>query len=250
MTESNLDKVKGVLAAMRAQEAEEALQHFDSRFVQHAPFIADGVEGFRRYVVGSTPDRLKLSVVRAIEDGPFVVAQLKADASGENVFDVYRFQDGLIAEHWAFSSPDAPPNKSGHTQTDGPTESKFLEETEKNKAIVNRYYKIFHLAGKHDEGSEFFTGDLMIRHEPGVHDGLGEFSRDVKILMQHRTIDELELLVGQGDLVFIAAMGTHDKKACAYIDLYRVEKEKIVEHWGFPQLVPPQSEWSNLNGML
>jgi predicted SnoaL-like aldol condensation-catalyzing enzyme len=72
----------------------------------------------------------------------------------------------------------------------------------------------------------------MIRHEPGVRDGVAEFLRDVEVLMQHRTIDEVKLLLGQGDFVFIAAKGTHEGDPCVYINLYRVEDEKIVEHWG------------------
>ena len=37
---------------------------------------------------------------------------------------------------------------------------------------------------------------------------------------------------------------------CIYIDLHRVEDEKIAERWGFPEKVPPQAEWKNNNGML
>jgi predicted SnoaL-like aldol condensation-catalyzing enzyme len=37
---------------------------------------------------------------------------------------------------------------------------------------------------------------------------------------------------------------------CVYIDLYRVEHEKIAERWGFPEQPPPQEEWKNNNGML
>jgi predicted SnoaL-like aldol condensation-catalyzing enzyme len=51
-------------------------------------------------------------------------------------------------------------------------------------------------------------------------------------------------------LVFVAAKGTHEGDLCGYIDLYRVENLKVVEHWGFPQMVAPQSEWKNSNGML
>ena len=90
----------------------------------------------------------------------------------------------------------------------------------------------------------------MIRHEPGVRDGLGEFLHDVDMLMQHRTIDELKLLLGEGDLVFILAKGTHEGQPCAYIDLYRVEDDKIVEHWGFPQVFPGQTTSRNRNGLL
>ncbi len=68
--------------------------------------------------------------------------------------------------------------------------------------------------------------------------------------MQHRTIDEIKLLLGQGDLVFIAAQGTHEGKPCGYIDLYRVENEAVVDHWGFPQAIPHEADLKNHNGML
>ena len=250
MPETNIEKVVAVITAIRTQDAETALQYVDPRFMQHYPCIGDGVEGLRSYIVDSSPDQLELTIVRTIEDGPFVITQLKSELSGEHMFAVYRFHDGLIAEHWAFSSPDSPPNQSGHTQVDGPDAPKNLKDTDANKSFVRKYYETFHLSGNHEQNATFFTGDVMIRHEPGVRDGLGEFLRDVGVLMKSRTIDEVKLLLGQGDLVFIAAKGTHEEKPCAYIDLYRVENQKIVEHWGFPQMIPPQSESKNKNGML
>ena len=250
MANTNIEKVQAVFEAIRAKNADQAIQYVDPHFVPHDPFMATGVEGFRQYIVGSSPEQLNLTVVRALEDGPYVVTQVKAEGTGENMFAVYCFEGGLIAEHWVFSAQDAPPNKSGHTQLDGPSEVKHLEDTEKNKAFARRYYETFHLAGDRSQNDDFFTGDLMIRHEPGVQDGLGEFLRDVAVLMQHRTIEEIKLLLGQGNFVFIAAKGTHESDPCVYIDLYRVEEEKIVEHWGFPAKVPPQGECKNRNGVL
>jgi predicted SnoaL-like aldol condensation-catalyzing enzyme len=90
------------------------------RLVQHTPYIADGVEGLRQYILDATPDQVKLSLVRAIADGQLVVAQLRLESSGENRFAFFDFQNGLIAEQWALSSPDTPRNESGHTQLDGP----------------------------------------------------------------------------------------------------------------------------------
>lgn len=250
MAKTNIEKVLGVIEAIRAQDADRAVQYFDDHFVQHSPCMASGVEGLKQYIVGSTPQQVRFRVVRALQDGPYVMAQLKAESSGDDMFAAYRFEDGLVAEHWIFSAPNAPPNKSGHTQLDGPTEARHLEDTEKNKVFARRYYETFHIAGKHSQENDFFAGDLMIRHEPGIRDGVREFLRDVEVLMQHRTIDEVKLLLGQGDLVFIAAEGTHEGKPCVYVDLYRIEGEKIVEHWGFPEMVPPRSEWKNNNGML
>jgi predicted SnoaL-like aldol condensation-catalyzing enzyme len=47
-----------------------------------------------------------------------------------------------------------------------------------------------------------------------------------------------------------SAKGTYEGDPCIYIDLYRVEDEKVVEHWGFPESVPPQEESKSNNGML
>ena len=252
MAKKDVEKVVTIFAGISAGDADLATQYIDhERFMQHNPYAADGVHGLAQFIREAPRDQLQVDVVRAIQDGPFVVTQAKGQRSGRNIFfDVFRFEDDLVVEHWAFSAADAPPNRSGHTQIDGPTEPKHLDDTEKNKRIVRMYYETFHLRGDHSRPGQYFAGDLMIRHEPGVHDGVAEFLRDVEVLMQHRTIDEMELLLGQGDLVFIAAKGTHEGEPCVYIDLYRVQDEKIVEHWGFPEMVPPQEQWKNSNGML
>ncbi len=252
MAMGNVEKVSAVFAGISAGDVAQATKYLDAeRFVQHNPYAADGVKGLERFMEQSPRDQLQLSVVRAIEDGPYVVTQAKGQRSGRNVFfDVFRFEDGVVVEHWAFSATDAEPNRSGHTQVDGPTAPTHLGDREENKQIVRRYYEACHIGGDHSDAERYFAGDLMIRHEPGVRDGVSEFLRDVKELMKHRTIDEIKLLLGEGDLVFVAAKGTHEDKACVYIDLYRVQDEKIVEHWGFPETVPPEADWRNGNGML
>jgi predicted SnoaL-like aldol condensation-catalyzing enzyme len=252
MAQSDIEKVSAVFAGISAGDVDTATKYIDHRrFVQHNLYAADGVEGLTQFIRESPRDQLKLTVTRAIQDGSYVVTQAKGQRSGKNIFfDVFKFEDDLIVEHWAFSAKDAPPNESGHTQIDGPTEAKHLEDTERNKSFVRRYYETFHIRGDHDGSEQYFTGEVMIRHEPGVRDGVSEFMRDVEVLMQHRTIDEIELLLGQGDFVFLAAKGTHEGKPCVYIDLYRVENEKVVEHWGFPEMLPPPAEWKNSNGML
>jgi predicted SnoaL-like aldol condensation-catalyzing enzyme len=252
MAESEIEKVLTVFAGISAGDADLATKYIDhQRFVQHNPYAAEGVAGLTQFINQSPRDQLQLTVIRAFQDGPYLVTQAKGQRSGRNIFfDIFRFEDGLVVEHWAFSAMDAPPNGSGHTQIDGPIEAKNLEGTEKNKSFLRRYYETFNIGGDHGRSEQYFTGEVMIRHEPGVRDGVSEFMRNVEVVMQHRTIDEIKFLLGHGDFVFIAAKGTHEGKPCVYIDLYRVENEKIVEHWGFPEMMPPQAEWKNDNGML
>ena len=252
MATSNLERVLTVFAGISAGDAGAATQYIDhGRFVQHNPYVADGVEGLMQFIRQSACDQLQLTVVRAFQDGPYVVTQAKRKRSGRNVFfDIFRFEDDLVVEHWAFSTTDAPPNQSGHTQTDGPTAAKLLENTEKNKSIVREYYQTIHVAGEHNKIPQYFSGDHCIRHEPGVRDGVAAFKRDLEELTKNRSIDEIKFVFGQGDFVFIAAKGSHQDAPCVYVDLYRVEDGKIAERWGFAEEVPPRAEWKNNNGML
>ena len=116
-TTSNMGKVLATLDAIRARYADGAVRHVDPHFVQHSPSTADGAAGLRQYVDRSPPDELNLTIVRAIEDGPYVLAQLKAAGAGPDLFAVYRLEDGRIAKHWGF--PQAVPPRSEWKNNNG-----------------------------------------------------------------------------------------------------------------------------------
>ena len=118
------------------------------------------------------------------------------------------------------------------------------------KAVVRDCHETVHIGGRHDRIGRYVAGERQVRHESGVRDGVAAFERDLAVLTGSRTIDEIVLLIGQGDLVFIAARGTHEGEPCASVDLYRVEGDKLVEHWGFPQPMPSRMASMNRNGML
>ena len=252
MANFELEKVLAVFKGISDKDADLATRYLDpDRFLQHNPRAADGVDGLRQFISRFSREELHITVVRAFEDGPCVVTQAKGQRSGQNIFfDIFRFENGLVVEHWAFATGDAPPNGSGHTQIDGPTEATHLEDTEKNKALVRDYYETIHVRGEHSRIPEYFAGDNCIRHEPGVRDGVAAFRHDLERLVRDRSIEQIEFVFGQGDFVFIAAKGSVGGKPCAYVDLYRVEGGKIVERWGFPEEIPPQEEWKNSNGMF
>ena len=252
LASDDIEKVKAMLQGIAAGDADRAIRHINpARYVEHDPRRADGVDGLKRYIRELCAEDHRLTVVRAIQDGDHVVTQADGLILGRGVFfEIFRFEDGSVVEHWAFSTKSAPPNKSGHTQTDGPARARNLEDTEKNKSIIRDYYETVHVRGEHGRIPQYFSGDRCVRHEPGVSDGVGNFRRDLEQLVKHRSIDGIKFLFGQGDFVFIAATGTVEGAPCTYLDLYRVQDEKIAERWGFPEPVPPQALRKNDNGML
>ena len=249
---TNTEKVEALFAGINAGDVEGATQYIDPvRFVQHNPLAANGVQGIEELIHESSGDQLQWDVVRTLHDGPYVVTQGTKQPSVQDLFfEIFRLEEGMIVERWAFSADGAPPNQSGHTQTNGPTKPNPSETTEKSKALVRRYYETVHIARNEDNMQQYFNGDRCIRHEPGVHDGVAAFLNDMHRLIKNRTIDEIKLLIGQNDFVFVAAKGTHAGEPCVYIDLYRVEDGKIAERWGLSEQVPPRQAWKNHNGML
>ena len=86
--------------------------------------------------------------------------------------------------------------------------------------------------------------DLYVEHDPNVGDGVEGVRRYVAALAPDERLAvvrayEVRLLVGQGDMVFLAALGTHAGAPCAYIDRYRVEDGTVMEHWGSPMNIAP-----------
>ena len=84
------------------------IEHYmKADYIQHNPTVAQGRDGFADFAKNRFfqmfPD-LKLIVKHCYEDGDIVVchnhAVLKPGQAENIVFDVYRLEDGKLAEHW------------------------------------------------------------------------------------------------------------------------------------------------------
>ena len=71
-------------------------------YLQHNPTVEDGREGFVRFCDQFFSLHPHMEIIRIIEEGDFVVVFFKCtvDMGVNKVCDIYRLQDGLLAEHW------------------------------------------------------------------------------------------------------------------------------------------------------
>ena len=107
--ESNIDKVLTVLQGIDSGDADLATRHVNpKKYIEHNPRSTGDVVGLRGYINRLSKEDRHLKVVRAFQDGHYVFTQEDGLILGQNTFfDVFRFEDGLIVEHWVFSAKAA-----------------------------------------------------------------------------------------------------------------------------------------------
>jgi len=72
-----------------------------NKYIQHNPQVPDGLSGLMSTLESMPEGSVKVDVIRAFEDNEFVFVHASYDFFGPKVgFDVFRFEDGLIVEHW------------------------------------------------------------------------------------------------------------------------------------------------------
>ena len=222
------------------------------KYIQHNLMAADGLAGFGALMKALPPGGAKAEVIRAFQDGDYAFAHTRYDFFGPKAgFDIFRFENGRIVEHWDNLQEIAAPNPSGHTQFDGPTEATDLEKTEANKALVRDFVQSILVEGTMDKLAGYFDGDNYTQHNTMIGDGLSGLGKALgELAKQGITMkyDTIHMVLGEGNFVLVASEGTFGGKPTVFYDLFRVQNGKIAEHWDTIESVPPQSEWKNTNG--
>jgi len=223
-------------------------------YIQHNTAVPTG----RAPIVGFLP-ALKSSGIgvtthRLIAEGNFVVAHntyTKADLFGAPTivaFDVFRVENGKVAEHWDNITPVAKPNPSGRTQVDGPTEISDLDKTADNKALVANFVENVLIGGKFDRLAQFINPQRYHQHNSQIADGLDGLGAAVAAMAKQgitMKYDTLHLVVAEGNFVFTMSEGRFAGKPTAFFDLFRVQDGLIVEHWDVMSDIPDTMAHSN-----
>jgi predicted SnoaL-like aldol condensation-catalyzing enzyme len=128
-----------------------------NKYIQHNLRLVDGLAGFRERLEALPKGTAKVNTVRVFQDGNFVFAHTEYNINGPKVgFDIFRFEDGKIVEHWDNLQQTATePSPSGHTMTDGPTITSDLYKTKFNKALMQTYMDALKYSSPSGAAGEF-----------------------------------------------------------------------------------------------
>jgi len=241
-----------LLKAIETGEAAPVAVINANSYKQHNLAVADGLAGFGALLQALPKGSAKVNTVRVFQDGNYVFAQTDYNFFGPKIgFDIFRFEDGKIVEHWDNLQETQKPNPSGHTMIDGATEVKDPNKTEANKTLVSNFVDDILVNGRMEKLSSYFDGDNYIQHNPNIGDGLSGLGKALQewakqgITMKY---DKIHIVLGEGNFVLVVSEGQLGGKHTSFYDLFRIENGKIAEHWDVIETITPQSEWKNQNG--
>ena len=243
--------VQAAMQALFADYSEAGVRkYFTEDYVQHNPHVPTGRDPILDLVPALRDADFGYTTHRIIADGPLVLTHTtyhNAEFFGANkvvAFDLWRVEDGRVAEHWDSIQPLASETKSGRGQTDGVTQVTDFEETEANKSLVRGFVQDILIGEDRSAWDKYIRNGLYDQHNPLVADGPEALNGALEFLQMKR----IHRVVGEGNFVLTQSEAEWDGKPYVFYDLFRVEYGFIVEHWDVLQEIP--GEMAHSNGML
>ena len=223
-------------------------------YIQHTPPVGDkkkGLLGLIQKIANREVPAPVIKNVRIFEDGDFVVLHHDVQWPGRKVMmEVFRFADGLAAEHWSGVQDHPEKTVSGHSMVDGHTTVTDKEHTQKNKALVKSFVETVLIKGQFDKTGDFYHPDI-IQHNPHINNGIEGLKSGMAGLEKQGVtlqIEKIHYVLGEGNFVLSLSEGKFAGKPTAFFDLFRVENGKVAEHWDVLQEVP--EKMAHNNGMF
>ncbi len=134
---------------------------------------------------------------------------------------------------------------------DGPTQINDLEKTEENKALLKELILDVFIGGKYDKMSSFFDDDNYIQHNPRFKDGMsGLLNRLEEMAKQGKEMKFTKnyMILGEGNFVLSVNEGFYNGEHVSFLDNFRIENSKFLEHWDVIEPIVPSKKWENQNG--
>lgn len=253
MSRKRIELIKALLKGIETGDENAVAVIHPERYVQHNPQTQEGGEGLAALFKRLSKTSPRVNIVRAFSDGDFVFAHTEYDFATSRIgFEVFRFEGDLTVEHWDNIQPRLEPNASGHSMVSGPIELGDEEKTESNRRIVQSLVEKVLIPGNFVQLVDYIHDKCYTEHSPDRTDGLEALQEalaardsngglEIQYQKNHR-------ILAAGNFVLTVSEGIKRGKHTSFYDLYRLEQDKIVEHWDTTETVPPRSEWKNDNG--
>jgi predicted SnoaL-like aldol condensation-catalyzing enzyme len=223
------------------RDASKVDDYFAPDYIQRNPLLPSGSAPIKKFlsrpVEPDAPRPPANQMHRIIGEGDLVATHTTYYNFGPEPlvgFDIYRIENGRIAEHWDNLAPLAGPNPAGRTQVDGATGVTDLDRTEANRALVLELLERMFIGGERLDITQYISPVTYLQHNTDAGDGL----QGLRKIMQENAAkgiklryDEIGIVVAEGNFVLTGTAGVINDQPTAFYDLWRLEDGLIVEHW-------------------
>lgn len=248
----NRDKAKTLIESIETGDPTPVGYINPGKYIQHNLAVADGLGGFAAVLQQLPEGSGRARVVRAFQDGEYAFTHTEYNFFGPKIgFDIFRFENGLIVEHWDNLQEIATETASGRSQIDGPVTIVDRDKTEANKNLVKKMVADVLMGENPGKITEYISTERYLQHNPAVGDGLEALGAALEAMAKAGTpmvYTKNHMILGEGNFVLAVSEGQFLGKHSAFYDLFRIESGKIIEHWDTIETIPPRSGWKNNNG--
>jgi predicted SnoaL-like aldol condensation-catalyzing enzyme len=239
---------------IEARDTAAAEQYLAENYIQHNPNADTGRAGVFAYFSSlgaplAIAPRVQTPLVAIVAEGDYV-ALVQVDAHDlprpytTTWFDLFRIEQGRIAEHWDHGrlpeggAPRAyvPPTPSSDQEA---ALASLDPQLASNKRFVYDMWRTLLDAQQVEEAPKFLA-EGYIQHNPQANTGLQGFLSFFRQFAQPRavqpTVTNFIQEIGEGDLVVLATVRTYDAAAgnpytTTWFDMFRLGDGLLVEHW-------------------
>ncbi len=248
---TNKEKATAINEAVQSADAEAAAALVTEHYIQHTPQIPDGKKGLLGLITKIKNKEIpapKINNVRIFEDGDFVV--LHHDVLWPNrkaMIEIFRFENGLAAEHWSAIADHPEKTANGHSMLNGTTEISDKQLTKRNKEFAKSFVETILIKGEFEKLLNFYHPEI-IQHNPFIDNTVPGLLKGVEELQKQGMSIQIEKIFnvfGEGNFVLVCSEGKFAGKHTAFFDLFRVQDNIIVEHWDVLQEIPEKMAHNN-----
>ena len=116
--------------------------------------------------------------------------------------------------------------------------------TERNRAVVEKFVDVFYRQRDVRKAFETYVAADYLQHNPNIADGREAAIAALEPMFSKPDAQfDVKRVIVDGDLAAVHLFGRGDPKTAgaAVVDLFRLEKGLIVEHWDVLQPMPAKS---------
>ena len=234
MTSVKKQKIYNLLKGLETGDPEAVNVVNENKYIQHNPQTQEGGEGLAALFARLAKTNPKVEIVRLFEDGDYVFGHTIYDFSSVRIgFEIFRYEGEFVVEHWDNIQP-----REGN-MVGGAIDISDFEFTESNRETVKNFIDDVFIKANFDRYSNYVHEEDFLEHSSGKN--LRDKAKSANYQHNHRVLAE-------GNFVLSVCEGFLNQHHTSFYDLFRLQDQRIIEHWETTEKVPPQSEWKNNNG--